>query len=99
MSYVYLKSESELWTVGFYEPSGRFHPESDHESEGAAAARVHYLNGGSTPAMPELVENAKWANAMLRSLTDGVRTDVLEGFLIGRERLALAIAKAEGGTR
>lgn len=43
--YVYLKSKGEeLWTVGFYEPSGKWQPESDHNSAEEAAKRVHYLN-------------------------------------------------------
>ena len=45
--YVYIKSEPGLWTVGFYDPSGKWHAESDHESSEAAANRVHYLNGGN----------------------------------------------------
>jgi hypothetical protein len=44
--YVYIKSEPELWTVGFFDPEGKWIAESDHESEGAAADRVHWLNGG-----------------------------------------------------
>lgn len=44
--YVYIKSEQYLWTVGFYDPSGKWIPESDHESEESASKRVHYLNGG-----------------------------------------------------
>jgi hypothetical protein len=44
--YVYIKSENQLWTVGFYSPDGRWNPESDHESKDKAAERVHYLNGG-----------------------------------------------------
>ena len=44
--YVYIKSEKQLWTVGFYSPDGEWHPESDHESTESAAARVRYLNGG-----------------------------------------------------
>jgi hypothetical protein len=45
--YVYRKSRHEqLYTVGFYDPSGAWEPESDHRTEDAAAARVHYLNGG-----------------------------------------------------
>lgn len=45
--YVYLKSKGEqLWTVGFYDPSGQWHPDSDHDTPEKAAARVHYLNGG-----------------------------------------------------
>ncbi len=45
--YVYIRSESQLWTVGFYGPNGKWNPESDHDSEEEAAKRVHYLNGGS----------------------------------------------------
>ena len=47
MSYVYIASEPGLWTVGFYEPNGRWEAESDHDNEEGAAARVHYLNGGA----------------------------------------------------
>ncbi|MBI9078332.1 MAG: hypothetical protein JEY79_01170 [Pseudodesulfovibrio sp.] len=44
--YVYLRSKHEqLWTVGFYEPSGEWVPESDHDTQDAAAERVAYLNG------------------------------------------------------
>lgn len=49
--YVYIESEhnayGSLWTVGFYNPAGKFVPESDHESETKAAERVHWLNGGN----------------------------------------------------
>lgn len=44
MSYVYIKTEPQLWTVGFYKPNGEFEPESDHSSPVDAAARVLYLN-------------------------------------------------------
>ena len=44
--YVYIESEPGLWTVGFYDPTGEWVPESDQESTEAAAARVSYLNGG-----------------------------------------------------
>lgn len=46
--YVYIESERGLWTAGFYDPQGAWQPESDHASKEEAAARVHYLNGGST---------------------------------------------------
>lgn len=46
-TWVYLQTEPELWTVGYYSPSGVWHPESDHGSRDAAAARVSYLNGGA----------------------------------------------------
>jgi hypothetical protein len=45
--WVYLKSDEALWTVGFYQPDGKFKPESDHDTPQAAADRVHYLNGGN----------------------------------------------------
>lgn len=44
-TWVYLRSEPGLWTVGYYAPGGRWHPESDHRSEADAAKRVAYLNG------------------------------------------------------
>lgn len=44
--YVYIRSEPGLWTVGHYDPSGGWNPESDHDNTEAAAARCHYLNGG-----------------------------------------------------
>ena len=49
-NYVYIESEhnseGSLYTVGFYDPSGKWIPESDHDSREKAAERVHYLNGG-----------------------------------------------------
>ena len=44
--YVYIKSENQLWTVGFYKPDGKWNPESDHDTAEDAAKRVAYLNGG-----------------------------------------------------
>lgn len=54
--YVYIKSESDpdLWTVGFYDPQGKWHAESDHRNEQAAAARVAWLNGSSAAAPQEV---------------------------------------------
>ena len=44
--YVYIHSEAQLWTVGFYAPDGVFIADEDYCSKRAAARRVHYLNGG-----------------------------------------------------
>ena len=44
--YVYDKTEENLWTVGFYEPGGKWHAVGDYDKESDAAERVHYLNGG-----------------------------------------------------
>jgi hypothetical protein len=43
--YVYIRTEKHLWTVGHYDPNGKWIPESDHGSKEEAAERVHYLNG------------------------------------------------------
>jgi hypothetical protein len=48
MSYVYIRSEPGLWTVGFYAPDGKWHTDSDHDDREEAASRVHYLNGGQS---------------------------------------------------
>ena len=46
-AYVYLYSNlGGCWTVGFYDPSGDWVPESDWSTQEEAAKRVHYLNGG-----------------------------------------------------
>jgi len=45
--YVYIQTESNLFTVGFYEPSGEWVPESDWPSTKEAAQRVSYLNGAN----------------------------------------------------
>ncbi len=45
--WVYINSETNLFTVGFYDPKGKWQPESDHDTRESAAARVHYLNGGN----------------------------------------------------
>jgi hypothetical protein len=47
MSYVYKKTEPELWTVGHYEGS-EWIPESDRKSPESAAERVRGLNGGNS---------------------------------------------------
>jgi len=47
--YVYIKTESNLWTVGFYSPDGKWNPESDHQNKDNAAYRCHWLNGGGDP--------------------------------------------------
>ena len=45
--YVYIRSEPQLFTVGFYDPQGKFHPDSDWgvDERDQARERVSYLNG------------------------------------------------------
>jgi len=45
--YVYVQSEPGLWTVGFYDPQGKWHTDSDHVSKREAANRVAWLNGAN----------------------------------------------------
>ena len=56
--YVYKKSETLLWTVGYYDPSGQWQPESDHDIREEAAARIHYLNGGGGAMVDSSVAEA-----------------------------------------
>lgn len=44
--YCYIKTEPALWTVGFNDPEGMWHTDSDHSTPEEAAQRVHWLNGG-----------------------------------------------------
>jgi hypothetical protein len=54
LHYVYINSEPGLWTVGFYDPSGKWQPESDHDMKEEAAKRTAWLNG----ALPDGIQEA-----------------------------------------
>lgn len=45
MIWVYVQSEPNLFTVGFYSPDGEWHTDSDYSSKREAAERCAYLNG------------------------------------------------------
>jgi len=51
--FVYVRSESRLYTVGFYDPQGKWHPDSDHNTSEEAARRVNWLHGGDGEHYPE----------------------------------------------
>lgn len=53
--FVYIQSEAHVWTVGHYDPTGEFQPESDWSSSQEAADRVHWLNGGGRESSEQLV--------------------------------------------
>ena len=53
--YVYIRSEENLWTVGFYDPTGEWHSEGDYGDREEAADRVAYLNGAH-PSLAERIE-------------------------------------------
>ena len=49
MTYLYVQSEEQLWTVGSGEPgTSSWQSESDHSSDDDAARRVAWLNGSPT---------------------------------------------------
>jgi len=52
MAWVYRIEETHgnhhKYTVGYYTPTGEWHPTGAHTNEMVAKKWVHYLNGGST---------------------------------------------------
>jgi hypothetical protein len=46
MTWIYVQTEPQLYTVGFYTPDGKWITDSDWSSRDEARERVHYLNGG-----------------------------------------------------
>lgn len=59
--YVYRRTEFApycLYTVGYYDPNGKWIPESDHETSKAAAERTSWLNGAAVPTLPDSVKEA-----------------------------------------
>lgn len=78
--YGYRKTESNLWTVGHYAPTGGWSPESDHDTREAAVRRVHYLNGGLVreemrsllePYMSQLITELSILSNRIRLLEGG----------------------------
>jgi len=57
-NWLYLRSEEQLWTVGFYDGNGKWQPETDHGSAEEAARRVIVLNGGTPEVMDEAATRA-----------------------------------------
>jgi len=103
MSYVYLQSEKELWTVGYYDPRGAWQSESDHSSAEEATRRVAKLNGAVAPA-PAWQEHA----AQLRADSAAECLAALRRALVFAKvaqcpqtlaRIRSAIKSAEGAAR
>jgi hypothetical protein len=57
-TWVYVQSEPGLLTVGFYDPNGKWHSDSDHDSRESAAARVQTLNGGGQSLFVKRIQDA-----------------------------------------
>lgn len=68
MSYVYKRSEPGLYTVGFYDPDGKWEPESDHDNAIEAAKRVAWLNGESSDDRLRIVAVAVRIDDLLLSM-------------------------------
>lgn len=74
MSYVYKRTEPQLWTVGYYTPAGSWESESDHDTPHDAAQRVAFLNGG-TPGDPRAFPTEPRERTIARRLRQlGFRT-------------------------
>lgn len=46
--YVYIVTEPNVYTVGFYDPIGNWHPHEDFATRAEAAKCVSYLNGNGS---------------------------------------------------
>ena len=58
--WVYLRTEENVWTVGFFAPpDNKWVTESDHPDPESAAQRVHWLNGGAGKASPVTLLDVK----------------------------------------
>jgi hypothetical protein len=47
MLYEIVRSEPLLYTVGYHDQSGKWHPIADCDSRDEAIKKIHYLNGGN----------------------------------------------------
>ena len=89
-AFVYISAKhGEPATVSYYDPAGKWQPESDHNTDEQAAKRVHYLNGGSDNARAEY-PNILRALEELVSVLDYAHDSVhprgeVGRFLFGRE--------------
>jgi hypothetical protein len=70
MSYVYIKTESQLWTTGHYGPDGTFHTDEDFDDSEDAADRVAWLNGSPESFEQRLKSIEKTIDRMLGILSN-----------------------------
>jgi len=57
--WVYVQSEPGLFTVGFYDPEGKWHSDSDHDNRADARRWVAYLNGSNPDNFSDSYETYK----------------------------------------
>ena len=61
MSWVYIDHVDggfRTYTVGFYNPDGKWHSDSDHDSKADAGLRCNFLNGGPSDQRMQELRNA-----------------------------------------
>jgi hypothetical protein len=78
-AWVYVRSEPGLWTVGFYDPAGKWQSDSDHDSSEAAAERCGLLNGAGEgyPGIAHDFETCKAERKELREMLEDLLRDEL----------------------
>lgn len=84
-TWVYVRSEPNLFTVGFYALDDKWHSDSDHDTKESAAEKVNFLNG-----------NCEITKDLLEALEAYVVLDKDEIFGETTSRAKAAIAKAKG---
>lgn len=77
--YVVKSFEPGLWTVGHYQPDGKFYPEADYTDQAEAGQRCHFLNGGTSAALQQERDRLAGQLADLRGLV----TEILGYFWPG----------------
>jgi hypothetical protein len=77
--YVYIKSEPSVFTVGHYDPKGKFIPQSDHASEAEAKHEVRSMN--STFKLGKRFEHLQLNSKSMLILRGDITTNDLYDFV------------------
>jgi len=88
VSYVVKNFEPGLWTVGHYQPDGKFDPEADYADQVAAGQRCHFLNGGTSAALAEQLASVTAERDELRELINAHQPTLASQVLQLRRELA-----------
>ncbi len=96
--FVYIRSEPQLWTTGFYKPDGTWEPDDDFPSPGQAGNRAAFLNGAGSiekdNQIKVLEEEVKVLKKLIKTIDDaGLLATVnrLENSLIQAEQIIAAM--------